>query len=73
MKGYHLRKNVATHLQGIILVILALAAHKTNADEASVMFAIMGIAMLCGNIHYYIYKAARKIVRYGNREEWYIR
>lgn len=72
MKRYHLRKTIVTRLQGLALILLAAAAHRTRADGAAILFALIGATMLCSNIHYYIYKAARKIVKYGNREEWYL-
>lgn len=72
MKRYHLRKTIVTRLQGLALILLAAAAHSVEANEVTFIFAAMGIVMLISNIHHYIYKVARKIVRYGNREEWYL-
>lgn len=73
---YHLRETFARRLQGIVLLTLAYATHKTNADEAMLIFGLMGISLLSLDLSFiprYIYIMARKIVRYGNRKEWYMK
>ena len=72
MKRYHLRKSILIKLQGLILILLAMAAHNVNADDIMIVFATIGILMFCSSTHHYIYKLAKKIVRYGNKNEWYL-
>lgn len=71
MKRYRIKK---TALQSIIMFLLAALAHKENADDAMLLFALIGLAMMLysaglnGNL---VYRLARKIVRYGNLKGWY--
>lgn len=71
MKRYRIKK---TALQSIIMFLLATLAHKENSDDAMLLFALIGLAMMLysaglnGNL---VYRLARKIVRYGNLKGWY--
>ena len=59
-----------------MLFLLAYAAHKAGADEAMLIFGLIGFALLSLDLSFvphYIYIIARKIVRYGNRKEWYLK
>lgn len=70
-----MKKKIRTQrIQGIVLILLAFAAHKTGADGAIIFFAIIGIAMLDLDLRFIprsIYLLAKRVVRYGNRKEWY--
>lgn len=70
-----MRKKIKTQrIQGIVLILLAFAARKTDADGAIIFFVIMGIALLDLDLRFIprsIYSLAKRIVRYGNKKEWY--
>lgn len=71
MKRYRIKK---TALQSIIMFLLATLAHKENADDAMLLFALIGLAMMlysAGLNENLVYRLARKIVRYGNLKGWY--
>lgn len=68
MKKYRLKRSV---LQSMILFMLALFAHRENADDAMLLFAAIGIAMILHSNTHLIYRVARRIVHYGNMQEWY--
>ena len=66
MKRYKIKKTVLIRLQGVVLISLAYAAHRTNSDAAALLFAIMGSTMLVQDMHFMsrcLYKISKRIYR----------
>ena len=64
MKKYRLKENVKIRLQGIMLLLIACAAHVTKADGAAVFMACFGMLMVFpfGKVVDFIYHIAKAIV-----------
>ena len=72
MKRYQIKKNIKPKLQGVILLLLAYAAHKTNSDDAAVIFALLGSVMVLSDMEIIcrgIYKLSKYIYRKGRWRE----
>lgn len=66
MKRYKIKKRVLIRLQGIILILLAYAAHKASSDTAALLFVIIGSAILMQDMHFLsrcLYKISKRIYR----------
>lgn len=66
MKKYHLKEKVVWRLEGLILILLAYAAHTVQADEAAILFVLIGTVMLLPNLQittHFLYKIAKRIYR----------
>lgn len=66
MKKYRLKKKVILRLEGLILILLAYAAHIVQADEAAILFVLIGAAMLLPNpqiLTRFLYKISKRIYR----------
>lgn len=74
MKKYHVKNSILMRLQGVMLLLLAYAAYKTESGEAAIIFALMGIVLLLQNVHilsHFIYKISKYIYRkYRWTEIW---
>ena len=66
MKKYRLKEKVILRLEGLILILLAYAAHIVQADEAAILFVLIGSAMLLPNpqiLTRFLYKISKRIYR----------
>lgn len=66
MKKYRLKEKVILRLEGLILILLAYAAHIVQADEAVILFVLIGAAMLMPNpqiLTRFLYKISKRIYR----------
>lgn len=66
MKKYRLKEKVILRLEGLILILLAYAAHIVQADEAAILFVLIGAAMLLPNpqiLTRFLYKISKRIYR----------
>lgn len=66
MKKYRLKEKVILRLEGLILILLAYAAHIVQADEAVILFVLIGAAMLLPNpqiLTRFLYKISKRIYR----------
>lgn len=72
MKQYRIKKNIKPKLQGVILLLLAYAAHKANSDDAAVIFVLLGSIMVLSDMEIIfrgIYKLSKYIYRKGRWRE----
>lgn len=66
MKKYRLKERVILRLEGLILILLAYAAHIVQADEAAILFVLIGAAMLLSSpqiLTRFLYKISKRIYR----------
>lgn len=66
MKKYRLKEKVILRLKGLILILLAYAAHIVQADEAAILFVLIGAAMLLSSpqiLTRFLYKISKRIYR----------
>lgn len=66
MKKYRLKEKVILRLEGLILILLAYAAHIVQADEAAILFVLIGAAMLLSSpqiLTRFLYKISKRIYR----------
>lgn len=66
MKKYRLKEKVILRLEGLILMLLAYAAHIVQADEAAILFVLIGAAMLLSSpqiLTRFLYKISKRIYR----------
>lgn len=66
MKKYRLKEKIILRLEGLILILLAYAAHIVQADEAAILFVLIGAAMLLSNpqiLTRFLYKISKRIYR----------
>lgn len=66
MKKYRLKEKVILRLEGLILILLAYAAHIVQADEAAILFVLIGAVMLLPNpqiLTRFLYKISKRIYR----------
>jgi hypothetical protein len=66
MKKYRLKEKVILRLEGLILILLAYAAHIVQADEAAILFVLIGAVMLLSNpqiLTRFLYKISKRIYR----------
>ena len=66
MKKYRLKEKVILRLEGLILILLAYAAHIVQADEAVILFVLIGATMLLPNpqiLTRFLYKISKRIYR----------
>lgn len=66
MKKYRLKEKVILRLEGLILILLAYAAHIVQSDEAAILFVLIGAAMLLSSpqiLTRFLYKISKRIYR----------
>lgn len=66
MKKYRLKEKIILRLEGLILILLAYAAHIVQADEAAILFVLIGAAMLLSSpqiLTRFLYKISKRIYR----------
>ncbi len=66
MKKYRLKEKVILRLEGLILILLAYAAHIVQADEAAILFVLIGAVMLLSSpqiLTRFLYKISKRIYR----------
>ncbi len=66
MKKYRLKERVILRLEGLILILLAYAAHIVQADEAAILFVLIGAVMLLSSpqiLTRFLYKISKRIYR----------
>lgn len=66
MKKYRLKEKVILRLEGLILILLACAAHIVQADEAAILFVLIGAVMLLSSpqiLTRFLYKISKRIYR----------
>lgn len=72
MKRYRIKKNIKPKLQGVILLILAYAAHRVHSDDAAVFFVLLGSIMVVSDmkiIFWGVYRLSKYIYRKGRWRE----